>query len=83
MKENLYSTALILREGARRLYAYGAPVHGVGQLLALADVVERHPGQFSRLAGAALASLPGEPDAPEPGRVELVAYEAEFGARIV
>ncbi len=83
MKENVWDTALILRSGARDLHRWGGSVHAVGQLLALADVAEQYPAQFSRLAGAALAALPGEPENPEPGPVELAAYQKEFGPIVV
>ena len=79
MKSNAYPTPLVLRAAAHDMQRHGAPVARVGRLLALADVAERSPSEFGRLAGAILVAMPGEAESSEPGRVELAAYRAEFG----
>ncbi len=79
MKGNLYPTPLVLRSGADAMRQHGAPVHSVGRLLALADVAEREPAEFSRLAGVVLLAIVDEPAHVLPGRVESAAYRAAYG----
>lgn len=79
MKSNAYPTPLVLRAAAHDMRKHGAPVSRVGRLLALADVAERSPSEFGRLAGVVLVAMPGEPESGEPGRVELAAYRAAYG----